>query len=182
VSDSHQIRAGVLSGTHQIPHRLHVGLGHRDRGDLTQPQQAGQMRGVADVGLDPIPARTDQLRRRCDYAVDLGSGQGSREPEPRRPGFIGHSHRATQLVQSGQDLAVIGTQSCPLDATCFFIECMRNHRKRMHVQSHTRTVETHRSPPDLQLWLYWCECSLVTGNPRPIAAPRPSASSRPHTV
>ena len=37
-------------------------------------------------------------------------------------------------------------------------------------------------PPDLQLWLYQCECSLDTGNPRPIAAPRPSASSRLHTV
>src|SRR6476620_8283749 len=52
----------------------------------------------------------------------------------------------------------------------------------MHVQPDTRTVETHRRPPDLQMWLYQCECSLDTGNPRPIAAPRPSASSRLHTV
>jgi hypothetical protein len=65
---------------------------------------------------------------------------------------------------------VIRTQPRPLDPTCLFIDGMRKHRKRMHIQPNTRTVETHRRPPDLQLWLYRCECSPAIGNPRPIAA------------
>jgi hypothetical protein len=31
----HEIRAGVRAGPHQITHRLQVGLGNGDRGDLT---------------------------------------------------------------------------------------------------------------------------------------------------
>ncbi|ETZ38619.1 hypothetical protein L842_5987 [Mycobacterium intracellulare MIN_052511_1280] len=51
----------------------------------------------------------------------------------------------------------------------------------MHIQPNTRTVETHRRPPDLQLWLYRSECSPATGNPRPIAARglRPQVASIP---
>ena len=51
--------------------------------------------------------------------------------------------------------------------TRFLIDGMGNHRKRMHIQPDTRTVGTHRRPPDLQLWLYRSECSPATGNPRP---------------
>ncbi|GFG99567.1 hypothetical protein MHIP_00510 [Mycolicibacterium hippocampi] len=182
VPHPHQIGAGVLAGPHQIAHRLHLSLGNRDRGYFAQPQKPGQVRGIAGIGLDPIPSRADQLRRCRDHAVDLGISQCPGQPEPRRPGLVGHPQGTSQSVQPVQDLAVIGTQSRPLDPTRLFIKCMRNHRKRMHVQPDTRTVETHRRPPDLQLWLYQCECSLVTGNPRPIAARglRPRVS--PHTV
>ncbi len=56
VPNPHQIRAGIFAGPDQIAHRLHLGLGHGDRGDLTQAQQPGQMRGITGIGLDPIPA------------------------------------------------------------------------------------------------------------------------------
>ncbi len=36
-----------------IPHRFDVGVGHCDRRDLAQPQQPGQMCGVASIGFDP---------------------------------------------------------------------------------------------------------------------------------
>ena len=71
--------------------------------------------------------------------------------------------RSAQPMQPRQDLTVIGTQPCPFHLTRFLIDGMRNHRKCMHIQPDTRTVETHRRP-DLQLWLYQCECSLDTGN------------------
>src|ERR1700741_5109363 len=59
---------------------------------------------------------------------------------------------------------------------------MRNYRKRMHIQPDTRTVETHRRPPDLQMWLYRSECSPASSNPRPFATRglRPRVSL--HTV
>src|SRR5215469_9667029 len=94
----------------------------------------------------------------------------------------GQPHKPPVPAHAAQDLAVIGTQSCPLDMTRFLIDGMRDYRKRMHIQPNTRTVETHRRPPDLQLWLYRSECSPATGNPRPIAARglRPRVSL--HTV
>ncbi len=45
-------------------------------------------------------------------------------------------------------------QHVPAHATRFLIDGMREHRKRTHVQPDTRSVETHRRRPDLQLWLY----------------------------
>lgn len=83
VSNSHQIGPGVFAGADQISHCLHLNFVHRHRGDLAPPQQPSQMRRVASVGRDPIPSRTDQLRRRSDHAVDLGFSQRPREPEPR---------------------------------------------------------------------------------------------------
>ena len=105
--DPHQIGAGIFAGPHQIAHCLYLGVGHGDRGDLTQTQQPGQMCGVTSVGLDPVPAGADQLRWRSHHAVDVGLAQSSRQPEPRRPGLIGRPHRAAQPVQPLQDLAVI---------------------------------------------------------------------------
>ena len=107
VPNPHQIRAGILARSHQIPHRLHVGLRHRDRGDLIQPQQPGQMRGITGIGLNPIPGRPDQLRRRSDHAVDLRLGQRASQPEPSRPSLISHPHRTTPLAQPSDNLAVI---------------------------------------------------------------------------
>ncbi len=54
---------------------FHLTLGDRDRGDLTQPQQPGQVRGVPGVGFDPIPSRADQFRWRCNRAVNVRLSQ-----------------------------------------------------------------------------------------------------------
>jgi hypothetical protein len=43
---------------------------------------------------------------------------------------------------------------------------MCHYRKRMHVQPNARTLNNHRRPPDLQMWLYQRECSPHAGNPR----------------
>jgi hypothetical protein len=112
------------------------------------------MRGVTGIGLDPIPSRANQLRWCRDGAFDLNIDQRPGLSETGRASFVGDPHRAAQSLQPSQDLAVIGAQPRPFDVTGFLIDGMRNHRKRMHIQPNTRTVETHRRPPDLQMWLY----------------------------
>ena len=97
----HQIPADVLAGPHQIPRRFLLDAGHRDRDDLAQVQQPGQMPGVAHVGLDPIPGRALQLRRRRDLALDPLAGQVPGQPEPGRAGLIGDRDRARQLNRPG---------------------------------------------------------------------------------
>jgi hypothetical protein len=44
VSHPHQIGTRIFAGTHQIADCLDFPLRHGHRGDLTQPQQPGQMR------------------------------------------------------------------------------------------------------------------------------------------
>jgi len=150
----HQISAGIFAGPHQISDRLDLTLGHRHFGDLTQTQQPGQMRGIAGSGLDPIPGRALQLRRRGNQALHPGRGDRPRQSEPGRARFVGRPHRRAQLAQPTQELAVVRTQPCPSDLACFLLDAMRDNRKRMHVQPDTRTLNNHRRPPDLQMWLY----------------------------
>jgi hypothetical protein len=52
----------------------------------------------------------------------------------------------------------------------------------MHIQTNTRTVKLTGEPPDLQLLLYQCECSLGTGTPRRDYGPKPRPSHRLHIV
>ena len=92
----HQIPTHVVAGPHQVPGRFLLDAGHGDRDDLPQMQQPGQMPGIAQVGLDPIPGRALQLRRRRDLAVDALPGQEPGQPEPGRPGLIGDRDRARQ--------------------------------------------------------------------------------------
>jgi hypothetical protein len=56
----HQVPATVLTGTDQVPGRLLRHGRDRDRGDLVQAQQAGQVHRVPGVGLDPVPSRALQ--------------------------------------------------------------------------------------------------------------------------
>ena len=97
VPGPHQITAAVLARPHQIPRGLLLHRRHRHRGDLTQPQQPRQVHRIPGVGLDPIPGRALQLRRRRDHAPHPGRGQRPVQPEPGRPGLIGHRDRAGQL-------------------------------------------------------------------------------------
>ena len=83
------------------------------------------MRGIAGIGLDPIPGRALQLRRGGDQAFHPGVGDRPRQPEPGRTGFIRHPHRGAQLMQPTQDLAVIRAQPCPRDFARFLIDGMR---------------------------------------------------------
>jgi hypothetical protein len=85
-------------------------------------------------------------------------------------------------MQPTQDLAVIRAQPRPGDLACFLVNGMRHHRKRMHVQPDTRTLNTHRRPPDLQMWQYQRECPPTPATHESFCSTRPSASASPHTV
>jgi hypothetical protein len=72
---------------------------------------------------------------------------------------------------------VIRTQPCPIDLARFLVNGVRHHRKRMHVQPNTRTLNTHRRPPDLQILHYQRECSPTPATHESFCSMRPSASA-----
>jgi hypothetical protein len=47
-------------------------------------QQPGQWSGIAGIGLDPIPGRSLQLRRRSDQTQHPGGQQEPAQPETGR--------------------------------------------------------------------------------------------------
>ena len=50
VSDGpHQIRTGIFAGAHKITNSFDLLIGHLYRGNLTEPQQLGQVRGIAGI-------------------------------------------------------------------------------------------------------------------------------------
>src|SRR6185503_4734903 len=85
-----------------------------------------------------------------------------------------HPHRGAQLMQPTQDLAVIRAQPCPGDLACLLIDGVRHHRKRVHIQPDTRTLNNHRRPPNLQMWLYQRECSPTPATHESFCSTRPS--------
>ena len=104
----HQISAGIVAGPYQITHRLDLRRRDRHRGDLTQPQQPGQMRGVFRVGFDTISGRALQLRRRRNEAFHPGAVvDRPREAKAGGTRLIGHPHRGPQLMQPAQHLPVV---------------------------------------------------------------------------
>ena len=112
--------------------------------DLAQPQQPGQMQRVPGVGLHPIPGRALQLRRCRHHTLDPGVGQVPGQPEPGRPGLIGHRHRARQPAQPAPDLlevraTAVARHSSPVSPSI----AARDHRPGVHIQTNTRTLMHH---------------------------------------
>lgn len=58
MAGAHQIGAGILTGTHQVPRRFLRQGRDLDLDDLAQLEQPRQMQRVMSIGLDPIPGRT----------------------------------------------------------------------------------------------------------------------------
>ena len=74
---------------------------------------------------------------------------------------------------------MIRAQSRPDDLACLLVNGVRDDRKRMHIQPNTRTLNNHRRPPDLQMWLYQRECSPTPATQESFCSTRPSASLAP---
>ena len=110
------------------------------------------MPGIPHVGLDPIPRWALQLRRRRDLARDALPRQESGQPEPGRPGLVGHYDRPGQPPNPGDDLAVIRAQPALEQLPGLPVQAARHHRTGVHVQSDTRTIRQHWGLP--HLWLY----------------------------
>jgi len=92
----HQISTHILSNPDQVPRGFLLHARDRDRDDLTQVHQPGQMPGVVLVRLDPIPARALQLRGRRDPTIDPFPDQEPGQPEPGGPGLMNHDGRSRQ--------------------------------------------------------------------------------------
>ena len=103
-------------------------------------------------------------------------------PEAGRTRLEANPHRGSQLTQPAQHLVMSRTQPRPRDLAGFLVDGMRHDRKRMHVQPNTRTLNNHRRPPDLQMWLCQRECSPTPVTHESFCSARPSASASPHTV
>ena len=73
---------------------------------VTSPRRNNRARSIASrvIGLHPITRRALQLRRCRDHAPDPGRVQRPRQPEPGRPGLIGHRHRSRSLRDPGPDV------------------------------------------------------------------------------
>ncbi len=67
----HQIATGVLASTHQVAGRLRGKVGDPHGDELIGAQQAGQLEGVAAVGLDAL---TGGARN--------GDGAATKQPMP----------------------------------------------------------------------------------------------------
>ena len=81
----HQISTHILSNPDQVPRGFLLHARDRDRDDLTQVQQPGQVPGVVLVGLDPNPARALQLRGRRDPAINPFPIKNRASPNPVGP-------------------------------------------------------------------------------------------------
>ena len=69
-----------------------------------------------DIGLDPIPRRTLQPRRRRDQATDALPSQEPGQTEPSRSRLIGHRHRPRQPLkprESRHDPGITGARTLP---------------------------------------------------------------------
>lgn len=138
---SHEVAAAVVTGPHQVTGSFLAGGGDPHCGDLSKMEQSGQMSGVAGIGLDPVPSRTDQLRWR--------RGQRAGQAEPGRAGLICHRRRARNLTKPGHDLRVIGSQPSLKHLTGVSVQGARDDRSRVHIQANTRTLNLHWGLPHL---------------------------------
>ncbi|OFE15670.1 hypothetical protein BA895_21770 [Humibacillus sp. DSM 29435] len=96
MSTRHQILAHILTGPEQVPRRLRVR--GRDRYDLTQVRQPGQVASTPGIGLDPASAGTLQLRRGRNQTLETLNRQEPGQPEPRQPSLIGDRDQASNLT------------------------------------------------------------------------------------
>lgn len=83
----HQISTGILAGPRQIADRLDLTLGDRHFGDLTQPQQPGQMRDNRKrMDVQPDARTLSNHRRPPDLQMCFQLRECS--PTPATPGIL----------------------------------------------------------------------------------------------
>ena len=141
--DPHQITADILTGPHQIPRRLLLGIGQAYFHDLIQPQQPAQMFGILGVGFDPIPRRPGQFRWRRHRTHDPAAAEKPGQPVAGRPRLIGHLHRLRQRLQPAPNPRRIRRQSLLPHLAGVLIQCMPDHRPGVHIQPDERTLSKH---------------------------------------
>jgi hypothetical protein len=74
VTGAEDVLTLILTGPEQVAHGL-LGCRHPDRRELTRAEEAGQLAGVAAVGLAPVTRSSRRERGRDDGGVDAQRGQ-----------------------------------------------------------------------------------------------------------
>lgn len=140
MTGTHQIAPAVFPGPHQIPCGFLIGRGDRDRGDLIQPQQPGQVHGVCRVGLHRIPAGI------CSFD---GAATTQRTPAAvnttRTPSGLPHMRPRSGPADPAP---IPESDRCPAAASPETTRLSHINRRcrdgtSMHIQSNTRTLSEH---------------------------------------
>ena len=181
---THQITAGVLPCPHQIPGRLLLDRGHRDRGDLAQTQQPRQMQRIPGVGLHPIPEALTSFDGAATTHSIPTEDRNRDSPNPVGPPRTPPA-AALQVEQPAVNLAVLRAQPCPGQLPSFAVDGARHHRPGMHIKP--TLVRSDIAGASCQLWLYRTRQSLPS-NPRTLASeasaltPIPSKETSKHRL
>ena len=93
-----------LARPHQVAHGLVPFVGYPDRGQLSGPQQASQLHGVAAVGLHPVACLARDQRWRDDGALMSEADHLPVQTVARRAGFITDMQLAVPGRQPRQQL------------------------------------------------------------------------------
>ena len=89
---AHAIEARVLAGAHQVAGGFQLGGGDVDRLEQAAGEQAGELAGIAGVGLDPV-ARALWNEAGCDHlAVEAALDQVPVEAEAGRARLVAAAH------------------------------------------------------------------------------------------
>jgi hypothetical protein len=93
---------GVVPRPQQVADGLIFGIRHADGTQFIGPRQAGQLDGIAPVGLDPFPWPSRCQRGRHHRARDPACCEVPVEGIPARPGLVHHLHARYRTPQARQ--------------------------------------------------------------------------------
>ena len=90
---------GPIARPHQVAHRFVLLVGHVDGRQLPRPEQAGQLPGIAPVGLDPVTGLGGNERGRDHLAVIFALFQVPIDDVTAGPGFVDKAQFQLGLFQ-----------------------------------------------------------------------------------
>ena len=151
-----QIHPQHLARADQITQRLLLGARDPDRVQLAGEQQPHQVLSVTAIVLDPVPARTRNLRRRRDNTLDPALGQLTRQRVPRRARLIRHPDRPRQTRAERRRTPVLPVHPKELQLTRLSIKDRRDNLRRVHVQTDEGSSLRHG-------WFLLCGCGPPRG-------------------
>ena len=151
-----QIHPQHLARADQITQRLLLGARDPDRVQPPREQQPGQVLSVTAIVLDPVPARTRNLRRCRDNALDPTLGQLARQRVPRRARLIGDPDRPRQTRAERGRTPVLTVHPKELQLARIGIKHRRDDLRRVHVQTNEGSSLRHG-------WFLLCGCGPPRG-------------------
>jgi UvrD/REP helicase N-terminal domain len=126
------------------------------RGTPRQSRQSCEQLRVTAVGLDPVPTRPGDLRRRRDHAPHPAARECPRELVPGRTGLIRHAHGTRQPGAKPDRLADIRSHPELLQLARLDIQDRRHDLRGVHIQAHDGSSLRYG-------WFLLCGCGRRAG-------------------